>query len=70
MTKLANILQEKKMLQRDLQRAIIEKFGIKLGDDRISKLVNGKLKNYHIKTAKIIADTLGCTVDDIIEEQN
>lgn len=68
MTKLANILIEKKMLQRDLQRAIIEKFGIKLGDDRISRLVNGKMKNYHIKTAKIIADTLGCTVDDIIEE--
>jgi DNA-binding Xre family transcriptional regulator len=67
MTKLANILIEKKMLQRDLQRAIIEKFGIKLGDDRISRLVNGKMKNYHIKTAKIIADTLGCTVDDIIE---
>jgi len=67
MTKLANILVSKGMTQRDLQRAIMAKFDVFIGDDRISKLYNGKLINYHLKTAKMIADTLGVTIDDISE---
>lgn len=67
MTKLAKILYNNGMSQRDLQRAIKYKFDIHLGDDRISRLVNGILTNYHIKTAKIIAETLEVKIDDIIE---
>jgi DNA-binding Xre family transcriptional regulator len=67
MTKLAKILSHKGMSQRDLQRAVKFKYDVHLGDDRISRLVNGILTNYHIKTAKIIAETLEVKVDDIIE---
>lgn len=67
MTKLANILKERDLTQRDLQRAIQLKYGVKIGDDRISKLYNGKLVNYHLKTATMIAETLGVSVDQINE---
>ena len=67
MTKLAAILTERGMTQSDLQRAIVLKFDFKIGDDRISKLYNGKVKNYQLRTAKIIAETLGVTIDDISE---
>jgi DNA-binding Xre family transcriptional regulator len=67
MTKLAVILAERGMTQRDLQREILSRQGFKIGDDRISKMVNGKLKNYHIQTAKLVANTLNVKVDDIIE---
>lgn len=67
MTKLQKILEEKEMSQRDLQRAIYEKYGIVLGDDRISKMVTGRLTNYHVKTAKILAQTLNVSLDTIVE---
>lgn len=67
MTKLQTILTEKGMSQRDLQKAIKTKHNVLLGDDRISRLVNGIIRNYHTNTAKIIADTLGVKMDDIIE---
>jgi hypothetical protein len=67
MTKLAMVLAQKGMTQRDLQRAIINKHNIKLGDDRISKMVSGKLTNYHVATAKLIAKTLDVKLDDIVE---
>jgi len=67
MTKLAKILTERSMSQRDLQRAVFDKFQFKIGDDRISKMVNGVLTNYHIRTAKMIADTLEASLDDIVE---
>jgi len=67
MTKLAKILIDRGMTQRDLQRAIYEKFLFFIGDDRISRMVNGKLTNYHLQTAKMIADTLEVRIDDIAE---
>ena len=67
MTKLGKILKEKNLTQRDLQRAILNTHGIKLGDDRISRMVTGKLTNYHISTAKMIADVLQVKIDDIVE---
>jgi DNA-binding Xre family transcriptional regulator len=67
MTKLHKILQERGMSQRDLQRAVYDMYAFKIGDDRISKMVNGRLTNYHIRTAKMIADTLNVTLDDIVE---
>jgi len=67
MTKLTKILIDRGMSQRDLQRAIFEKHGILLGDATISRIVNGIKRNYHLTTAKIISDTLGVTIDQIIE---
>ena len=67
MTKLSIILTDKKMTQRDLQRAIIHKYGFKIGDDRISRMVTGRMTNVSLKTAKIIADTLDVKIDDITE---
>ena len=67
MTKLAKILIDKNMTQRDLQRAIKQKHNIFLGDDRISRMVTGRLTNYHIQTAKILADVLEVKIDDIVE---
>lgn len=66
-TKLATILAEKGMTQRDLQRAIFNLHGVKIGDDRISKIYTGRLKNYHTNTAILIASALDVRVDDILE---
>ena len=66
MTKLQQLLIDKEMTQRDLQRAILDKQNVFIGDDRISKLVNGVQKNVTMKTAKLVADTLGVKIDDIV----
>lgn len=66
-TKIAKLLKERAMTQRDLQRAIFNMHGIKIGDDRISKICTGRLKNYHTNTAIIIASALNVRVDDILE---
>jgi DNA-binding Xre family transcriptional regulator len=66
MTKLQQLLIDKEMTQRDLQRAILEKQNVFIGDDRISKLVNGVQKNVTMKTAKLVSDTLGVKIDDIV----
>jgi len=66
-TKLSSILNDRGMTQRDLQRLIEESQGVFLGDDRISKMVSGKLINIHLRTAKLIADTLEVTIDDICD---
>ena len=68
MTKLQIVLQEKNMSQRDLQRAVFNRFGIHLGDDRISRMVTGRVTNYSLKTARLIADTLEVTIDTIVEK--
>lgn len=67
MTKLAKILIDRKMSQRDLQRAIKDKSGVFIGDDRISRMVNGVLTNLQVNTARIIANTLDVSIDDIVE---
>jgi RNase P/RNase MRP subunit POP5 len=67
MTKLCIILIERGMKQKDLQKAIWDSQGVHIGDYRISKMVNGLLTNYHIRTAKLIANTLGVTIDEIVE---
>ena len=67
MTKLENLLNERGMTQADLMRAITTKTGFQIGRDRISKIVNGKLVNYTIETAAMIAETLEVKIDDIVE---
>jgi hypothetical protein len=67
MTKLEQLLIIKDMTNRDLQKAILQKHGVLIGEDRISKMVNGLLINIHINTAKLIATTLGVSIDDIVD---
>jgi len=67
LTKLAKILIHRNMTQADLMRAIFEKTGFQIGRDRISKIVNGNLKNYTLETAVMIAESIGVNVDDIVE---
>ena len=73
-TKLEQILIDRNMSQGDLVRLIKEKTksektpdGFKIGRDRISKICTGRLKNYTIETAVMIAEALEIPVDDIIE---
>jgi len=65
-TKLQKILMERGMTQTDLYELIIENGGM-IGKDRINKIVNGKMTNYHTNTAKTLANALGVKVDDILE---
>lgn len=69
MTKIAFILRIKQMSQRDLHNAILNKFNVHIGEDRISKIVKGKIKieNLQLRTAKMIADTLEVNIDDFVE---
>lgn len=65
-TKLQAILHERDLTQTDLYELIKEK-GKEIGKDRINRIVNGKLTNFHTNTAKCIANALECTIDDIID---
>lgn len=66
-TKLAQLLQEKGWSQVELRLNIFEKTGYNIGADRISKMVNGTLTNYSISTAKIFADVLDVSLDELID---
>jgi DNA-binding Xre family transcriptional regulator len=67
MTKIETILLQRNMSQGDLMRLIQQKSGFKIGRDRISKICTGRLKNYTMETAVMIAEALQVTVDDITE---
>jgi hypothetical protein len=67
MTKIEKILKQRGMTQADLMRSMTEKTGFMMGRDRISKIVKGKLTNYTLETASMIAETLGVTIDEIVE---
>lgn len=65
-TKLHRILMERGLTQTDLYY-LIQDTGKTIGKDRISRIVNGKHKNYHIDTARTIASALGLSIDDIVD---
>jgi len=67
MTKLETILMDRNMSQGDLMRLIQQRSGFRIGRDRISKICTGRLKNYTMETAVMIAEALEVSVDDIIE---
>lgn len=69
-TKLEQILIDRSMSQGDLVRLIKAKSGFKIGRDRISKICTGRLKNYSVETAKMIAEALEVSMDDIVEFEN
>lgn len=66
MTKLAKILEDKKMTYRDFQMTVYEKTGYYIGFDRISRIVNGKQPDIMLSTAKKIAESLDVKLEDII----
>lgn len=65
-TKIQKILMERGLTQTDLYELIREQ-GYEIGKDRINKIVNGKMNNYHTNTAKILSNALSVKIDDIIE---
>lgn len=65
-TKIQKILMERGLTQTDLYELIKEQ-GNEIGKDRINKIVNGKMTNYHTNTAKILAKALNVKLDDIVE---
>ena len=66
-TKLSQILNERGLTQTDLFIMISDSGNKVIGRDRISKMVNGKLKNFNMETAKIISGVLGVKIDDIVD---
>lgn len=69
-TKIEQILIDRGMSQGDLVRLIKAKSGFKIGRDRISKICTGRVKNYSVETAKMIAEALEVSMDDIVEFEN
>jgi DNA-binding Xre family transcriptional regulator len=55
------------MSQGDLMRLIQQRSGFRIGRDRISKICTGRLKNYTMETAVMIAEALEVSIDDITE---
>jgi transcriptional regulator with XRE-family HTH domain len=51
-------------------RLIKQKSGFKIGRDRISKITTGRMKNYSLETAVMIAEALEIPVDYIVELKN
>ena len=54
------------LIETDLYE-LIRSNGSEIGKDRINRIVNGKLTNYHTNTAKILATALGVSLDDIVD---
>jgi transcriptional regulator with XRE-family HTH domain len=69
-TKIEKLLEERNMSQGDLMRLVKEKSGFKIGRDRISKICTGRLTNYTVETAKMLAEALDVSMDDIVELEN
>jgi DNA-binding Xre family transcriptional regulator len=65
-TKIQKILIERGLTQTDLYE-IIKSNGSEIGKDRINRIVNGKLTNYHTNTAKILGKALDVGLDQIVD---
>jgi hypothetical protein len=70
MTKIQTILQLRNMSQGDLIRIILKKSGFKMGRDRISMICTGRLKNYTVETAVMLAEALDVPINSIVEIKN
>ena len=67
-TKLAALLESMNLSNSDLYYMIIA------NDDsvdmsRLSRIISGKMTNYHLKTARIIAKALGVSIYEVIDEE-
>jgi hypothetical protein len=67
MTKISEILKKKKITPTQFQKLLLEKSGANYRLCRISKIINGKVPNMTIKTAKIISKSLDVSIIDIID---
>lgn len=67
MTKLQKILNDNDMSQSQLIELIRLKTGRVIGKDRISKICSGKLVNYSVATADLIAKSMGIPMDTFVE---
>lgn len=67
MTKIEKLLNDRGLTQSDLRRLIHAKSGFLMGRDRISKICTGRLVNYTVQTAKMIAEALNVSIDEICE---
>jgi len=70
LTKIEIILLERNMSQGDLVRQIERNTGFRIGRDRISKICTGRMKNYRLETAVMIAEALNVSLDSIVELNN
>ena len=68
-TKLYQLLRKRGISQMGLHRLISDRCKSKLGNDVISRIVNGKKTNYEIYTLLKICVALNITPNDIIEKE-
>jgi DNA-binding Xre family transcriptional regulator len=66
-TKLEALLIQREMSNEELRRTIQEQSGENIGSDRISRIVNGQLTNYYVRTAILISRALSVPIEDILE---
>jgi len=67
-TKLQRLLIQRGFSQSDLQKKVLVNTGIKIEPYRVSKIVNGSIKNYFTDTARAIAKTLEVSIEEILED--
>jgi len=68
-TKLYKILSFRAMTQKDLHSLISEtNNGETISMYILNEIINGKRKNYNIKTLKLIKNALQVSFDDLIDE--
>ena len=68
-TKLYKILRKRGISQMGLHNLIKDRCNSYLGNDVISRIVNGKKTNYEIHTLLKICIALDCTPNDILEKE-
>lgn len=66
-TKLQNILNEKGLTQGDLINKIKDKYGVEFTRSYVSKVCSGVITNYTVRTALMISETLGISLNQIID---
>lgn len=69
-TKLKKLLRKKRISQTELFHLIKERCDTHLGQDVISRIVNGKKTNYQIDTLLKICMALNCTPNNIIDKKD
>jgi DNA-binding Xre family transcriptional regulator len=69
-TKLKKLLREKEITQTELYRTIKDQCNSYLGQDVISRIVNGKKKNFELYTLLKICLALNCKPSEIIDTQD
>lgn len=67
-TKLAKLLILKGMTQQELYNLVQQKTSSVIQLYRISTMVNGKLTDYKVSTARTLAKALEVSTDEIIED--